>query len=156
MFLKGFVFFFGALQSTCKDSLGAFFQKNKTMISKVVDRPMVFPLFLPIGVTDEKTQHVFPKTVVLQCSWSVRNDVVAGGFLLGSGYCRGNSWRLPEYILLFEECVQGPAMIFGGAGPWRALWVSALLLGVVPGGEKMVEGKKKARRRTKKRYCFFS
>ena len=75
------------------------------MISKVVDRPMVFPLFLPIGVTDEKTQHVFPKTVVLQCSWSVRNDVVAGGFLLGSGYCRGNSWRLPEYILLLGECV---------------------------------------------------
>ena len=65
MFLKGFVFFFGTLQSTCKDSLGAFFQKNKTMISKVVDRPMVFPLFLPIGVTDEKAQHVFSENSCL-------------------------------------------------------------------------------------------
>ena len=104
---------------------------------------MFFRMFLPIGVTDEIPQHVFPKTVVLQCSWSVRNDVVAGGFLLGSGYCRGNSWRLPEYILLFGECVWRPAMIFGGAGPWRALWASASLLRVVPGREKMVEGKKR-------------
>ena len=73
-------------------------------------------------------------------------DIVAGGFLLGSGYCRGNSWRLPEYILLLGECVWRPAMIFGGAGPWRALWASALLLRVVPGREKMVEGKKGAKK----------
>ena len=52
----------------------------------------------PIGVTKNKV--TFFRIVVLQCSWSVRNDVVAGGFLLGSGYCRGNSWRLPENVLL--------------------------------------------------------
>ena len=37
-------------------------------------------------------------------------------------------------------------MIFGGAGSWRALWASALLLRVVPGREKMVEGKKGAKK----------
>ena len=58
----------------------------------------------PIGVTKKKRYLFFP-IVFLRCSWSVRNDVVAGGFLLGSGYCRGNSWRLPEYILLLGECV---------------------------------------------------
>ena len=82
-------------------------------------------------------------------------DIVAGGFLLGSGYCRGNSWRLAECILLLGECVWGPAMIFGGAGRWRALWASASLLRVVPGREKMVEGKKKARRRIKKKGIVF-
>ena len=70
-------------------------------------------------------------------------DVVAGGFLLGSGYCRRNRWRLPECILPLGECVFGPALIFGGTGPWRALWASASLLRVVPGREKMVEGKKR-------------
>ena len=46
-------------------------------------------------------------------------------------------------------------MIFGGAGPWRALWASASLLRVVPGREKMVEGKKKARRRIQKNVTLF-
>ena len=73
----------------------------------------------------------------------VARDIVAGGFLLGSGYCRRNRWRLPECILPLGECVFGPALIFGGTGPWRALWASALLLRVVPGREKMVEGKKR-------------
>ena len=99
---------------------------------------------ITIGVT--KNNVTFFRIVVLQCSWSVRNDVVAGGVLLGSGYCRGNSWRLAECILLLGECVWGPAMIFGGAGLWRALWASASLLRVVPGREKMVEGKKGAKK----------
>ena len=46
-------------------------------------------------------------------------------------------------------------MIFGGAGPWRALWVSALLLRVVPGREKMVEGKKRRGGALKKKVTFF-
>ena len=46
-------------------------------------------------------------------------------------------------------------MIFGGAGPWRALWASALLLRVVPGGEKMVEGKKGAAAHSKKCNVIF-
>ena len=39
-------------------------------------------------------------------------------------------------------------MIFVGTGPWRALWASALLLRVVPGREKMVEGKKKGTKKS--------
>ena len=70
-------------------------------------------------------------------------DVVSGGLLLGSGYCRRNRWRLPECILPLGECVAGPALIFGGTGRWRAPWASALLLRVVPGREKMVEGNKR-------------
>ena len=97
-----------------------------------------------------KKRNMFLKNCCL-AMWLVGPyDVVAGGFLLGSGYCRRNRWRLPECILPLGECVFGPALIFGGTGPWRALWASALLLRVVPGREKMVEGKKKARRRIKK------
>ena len=44
---------------------------------------MVFPLFLPIGVTDEKTQHVFSKNNCL-AMWLVDPyDVVAGGVPVG-------------------------------------------------------------------------
>ena len=44
---------------------------------------MVFPLFLPIGVTDEKAQHVFLKVVVLRCGWLVRTTLLPGGSCWG-------------------------------------------------------------------------
>ena len=85
----------------------------------------------------------------------VARDIVAGGFLLGSGYCRRNRWRFPECILFFRECVVGPALIFGGTGLRPAPWASALLLRVVPGREKMVEGGKKGAAAHKKKVSFF-
>ena len=71
-------------------------------------------------------------------------DIVAGGFLLGSGYCRRNRWRFPECILFLRECVLGPGLIFGRTGRWPAPWAALLLRGI-PGREKMVEGQKRRR-----------
>ena len=78
----------------------------------------------PIGVT--KMNDTFFRSCCLAMWMVAPYDIVAGGFLLGSGYCRRNRWRFLEYILFFGECVLGPALIFGRIGPRPAPWAALL------------------------------
>ena len=94
MFLKGFAFFLWGLAVDLQGFIGCIFSKNKTLISKVVVRPMVFPLFLPIAVTDERAQHVFPKKQ-LSCNVPGRSVTT----LLPGGSCWG--------LVTVEEIVGG-------------------------------------------------
>ena len=68
--------------------------------------------------------------------------IVAGGSFLGLVTAEEIGGGYLNAFFLWGN-VFGPALIFGGTEPRRALWASPLLLRVVPGREKMVEGKKK-------------
>ena len=83
----------------------------------------------------------------------VARDIVAGGFLLGIGYCRRDRWRFLEYIFFFGECVLGSALIFGRIGPRPAPW--AALLFEHNSRPRENGRRKKGRRRTPKTSVTF-